>query len=74
MEIRRVCKTCDGTGTVERGDGEARECFSCKGVGWDDRGEVANGTKTLDERLADMEDKIDDVMNKCNDILEKLNE
>lgn len=74
MDIRRVCKTCDGTGVVERGDGETRFCYSCKGVGWHDRGLIQNGTKTLNERLNDVEDKVNDCIDKLNDIFEKLNE
>ena len=40
----------------------------------DSGGTVANETKTLDERLTDVEDKVNDVFDKCVDILEKLNE
>jgi len=73
VDIRRTCHTCSGAGEIEHGTG-TRVCYSCHGAGISDEGKIENGTKTLDERLTDVEDKVDDCLDKLNDIIEKLNE
>lgn len=74
MDIRRTCYTCDGDGLVEHGESGTRICYSCHGTGISDEGAITDGSKTLAERLAELEVKIDDVMNKCEDIFNKVEE
>jgi len=69
MDIQRVCSKCRGTGQAPSGLGTS-ECNECIGTGRKDVGEIKSPTKTLDERLTDLEDKINDVMDKCIDIKE----
>lgn len=69
MDIQQVCSKCRGTGQSPSGLGEGN-CVNCGGTGRKDRGEIKSPTKTLDERLTDLEDKINDVMDKCIDIKE----
>lgn len=73
MDLLSVCQKCQGTGKVSGGPGAGEvQCDRCEGSGRLDQGEVGNGTKTLDERMTDLEDKVNDVMDKCNDIFEAV--
>ncbi len=71
MKINKVCLTCMGDGLIEHGLG-TRTCYSCKGVGTSDEGEITGGGQTLQERIAVLETKLDDIMDKCEDILDKV--
>lgn len=75
MDLLKNCLKCRGTGELEGIGGDPpSECDRCGGIGRLDRGEIGNGTKTLDERMTDLEDKANDIMDKVNDIFEKVSE